>query len=305
MKQQGKQELWPVMITPFTDKGEVDFEALERLIHWYEENGADGLFADCQSSEIFYLSLRERVEIAKFCKQHAHIPVIASGHVSEGAADQLEELKAIAATGVDALILITNRLIPAGRQNESILPAVEHIMKEIPEIPLGFYECPQPFKRLITLDELKWCAERERFAFMKDTCCDIAMIRDRLNVLSGSNLKLYNANTTTALESMRLGAAGFSGVMLNFHPDLYRKMADIWEDQPEKAETIQAFLTVFSEIERQYYPVNAKYHLTEIEHVLNGWYTRRVPAEGMSETFKDEVRQLNKAAHAVRETICR
>ena len=45
--------LWPVMITPFTDAGEIDYASLEALIEWYERHGAAGLFAACQSSEIF------------------------------------------------------------------------------------------------------------------------------------------------------------------------------------------------------------------------------------------------------------
>ena len=38
------------------------------------------------------------------------MPVIASGHISESLEDQLAELTAIAATGVDGMVLVTNRL---------------------------------------------------------------------------------------------------------------------------------------------------------------------------------------------------
>ena len=48
-----KKEMWPVMLTPFTERGEVDYNALERLIAFYEEGGCSGLFAICQSSEVF------------------------------------------------------------------------------------------------------------------------------------------------------------------------------------------------------------------------------------------------------------
>ena len=295
-----RAQLWPVMLTPFTAEGEIDFAALEKLIAWYEKSGVDGLFADCQSSEIFFLSLKERVALASFVKKHAHVPVIASGHVSGAFSDQLDELRQIAATGVDALILITNRLVHPGRPNESILPRVRQIMREIPGVPLGFYECPYPFKRLITLEELAACAETGRFSFMKDTCCDIGVIQARLNVLRGSGFQLFNANSTTCLHSVQLGAAGFSGVMLNFHPDLYRWMLDHWQQEREKAERLQAFLTAFSQIERQYYPVNAKFFLTEMENVLSSAYARTRPAEGMTETFKTEIRHMAAAADGLR-----
>ncbi len=296
--------LWPVMLTPFTAEGEIDYPSLERLIFWYEENGAAGLFAACQSSEIFFLSLRERVELVKFVKAHARVPVIASGHTAWGLADQEEELRQIAAAGPDALILITNRLCPQGRQGESILPAVQRLMNALPPgLPLGFYECPYPFKRLITLDELKWCAENGRFAFMKDTCCDIGVIENRLKALRGSALELYNANTTTLLSSLRLGAAGFSGVMMNFHMDLYRWLVRHWNADPQKAETLQAFLTMFSEIERQYYPANAKYHQCAIEGNFTSGFTRAAPAEGLTPTFQEEVRQMHRAAGFLREAL--
>ena len=298
--------LWPVMLTPFTAEGEIDYPSLERLIDWYEKNGATGLFAACQSSEIFFLSLRERVELVRFVRAHAHVPVIASGHVSAGAEDQLEELSLIAAEKPDALILITNRLCPAGRPGESMLPLLQRIMDRLPrDLPLGFYECPYPFKRLITREELDFCAESGRFAFMKDTCCDIALLRRRLELLRGSGFQLYNANTTTLLESLRLGAAGFSGVMMNFHMDLYRALTDFWDTDPTRAEKLQAFLTGFSQIERQCYPVSAKYHQWKIEGTFTSAFTRVRPAEDLSATFRDEVEQMHLAARTLRETLLR
>lgn len=306
MEQKNYQGLWPVMLTPFTDAGDIDYASLEKLIAWYEAHGATGLFAACQSSEIFFLSLKERRELVRFVKEHAHVPVIASGHVSENMWDQIEELNEMRAAGADALIMITNRLCAPGHAGESFIPRLKEMMKHLsPDVPLGFYECPYPYKRLITLDELKWCAESGRFAFMKDTCCDIGIIRDRLKAVEGSSLSLFNANTTTLLDSLQAGGAGFSGVMMNFHMDLYRWLWQNWRTEPEKARQVQDFLTVFSQIERQYYPVNAKYHMQDVEGVLASTHTRTKPDTGLSDTFRDEVHQMHRCARMVYDTICR
>ena len=156
-----------------------------------------------------------------------------------------------------------------------------------------------PISGWITLDELRWCAESGRFRFMKDTCCDEKLLESRLQALQGSRLKLFNANTTTFLSSLRAGAAGFSGVMLNFHPELYGWLLRHWQDSPAEAEQLQAFLTVFSFIERQAYPVNAKYHLSQLEGVLKSDYTRVKHREIMTDTFRLEVRQMDEAARAI------
>jgi len=49
-------QLYPTIITPFTPENQIDYASLDRLIRYQFENGSDGLFAVCQSSEMFYLS---------------------------------------------------------------------------------------------------------------------------------------------------------------------------------------------------------------------------------------------------------
>ena len=73
--------VWPVMLTPFTEENQVDYAALKELVEWYIKNGVDGLFAVCQSSEMFKLTLEERVTVAAKVKEYAaaRVPVIASG----------------------------------------------------------------------------------------------------------------------------------------------------------------------------------------------------------------------------------
>jgi len=135
--------VWPVMITPYTDNGAIDYNALETLIHWYEERGVDGLFAVCQSSEMFYLSQKERVELARFVNRNAKVPVVASGHISYDIDDQVEEVNRIADTGVDAVILITNRFAEENAPAAIWKKNLDYLLARIPEdVSLGMYECP-------------------------------------------------------------------------------------------------------------------------------------------------------------------
>lgn len=259
--------VYPVMLTPFTENNEVDYEALGKLIDWYIEKGVNGLFADCQSSEMFFLSLEERVKIGEFVKKHAdgRVPVVTSGHISDSLEDQAKELTAIAGTGADAVILLTNRLAKENESDEVWLENLKKLLEMIPkDVPLGFYECPYPYKRIISPELLKWCADTGRFYFIKDTSCDIENMKAKLEVIKGTNLKLFNANTSTLFETLELGASGYSGVMANFHPELYVKLCNIYKENPSKARKIADFLTVASLIERQVYPVNAKFYQKSI-----------------------------------------
>ena len=85
MKNEFPNGVWPVMLTPYTEDSKIDYPALEKLTEWYFENDCDGLFAVCQSSEMFQLTLEERCKIAAAVKKYANgKPVIASGHISDG-----------------------------------------------------------------------------------------------------------------------------------------------------------------------------------------------------------------------------
>ena len=286
--------VWPVMLTPFREDGQVDYPALERLIEWYIDNGVSGLFAVCQSSEMFFLSLEERIKIAGFVKEKVagRVPVIASGHISDEPKKQAEELKRIAETGVDAVIMITNRLAKQDESDEVWLANLKKLLAELPEdIKLGFYECPYPYKRVLSKEMTAWCAQTGRFYFLKDTSCDIRNILDKLEVCRGTNLKLYNANTATLLESLKAGAAGYSGVMANMQCSLYSYLTADYEKQG--MEELADMLTLCALIEYQCYPVNAKYYLSG-EGVAMTTVTRTKKNTLLTETFRKEMEVLRR-----------
>ena len=297
---------WPVMLTPFTEDNKIDYDGLKELVDWYIKNGVSGMFAVCQSSEMFYLSLEERVKYAAKTVEFAagRVPVIASGHVSDKIEDQITELNEIAKTGVDAVILITNRLAKEDEDDSVWIENCKKILENMdPNVPLGFYECPYPYKRLLTPETISWCASTGRFYFLKDTCCDIEGIKKKLEIMKGSNMKLYNANTSTLLESMKYGAAGYSGVMANFHPALYAWLLKNWEKEPGKAEYLQDILTPCSFIELKNYPLSAKTYLAKEIGLSIKARTRKNTADYISETELSELRQIKELSDRAMEFI--
>ena len=294
MKDRFPDGVWPVMLTPFTEENKVDYHSLEKLVNWYIDQGVSGLFSVCQSSEIFFLSLEERTSISRFVKEvsNGRVPVIASGHISDSREGQAEELNRIAETGADALILISNRIAREDQSGEVFMENLFSLMDMLPEdIPLGFYECPFPYKRLITPEQLKICAETGRFYFLKDTSCDIENIKAKLKAVEGTPLKIYNANTATLLESLKAGVRGYSGVMANIQCDLYVWLTGNFRDEPERADLLNDFLTVSAFIERQVYPVNAKYYQKIIGN-FNGIVSRVKKSEDFKAVERSEVEQL-------------
>ena len=253
----------PVMITPFHDDGRIDFDGLARLVDWYIANGSDALFAVCQSSEMQFLSLDERVSLAKFVVEAAagRVPVIASGHVSETLEEQERELNAVAATGVDGLVLVTNRLDATQKGGATLSDNLGWLLERLPSsMPLGLYECPAPFRRLLSDDELKLCADTGRFAVFKDVSCDLETVKRRVALTKGTSLAIVNANAAIAHAAMKSGANGFAGVFTNFHPDLYKWLLTKGNEHPQLAEELAVFLAMAAMSEPMGYPKLAKFY---------------------------------------------
>jgi GH25 family lysozyme M1 (1,4-beta-N-acetylmuramidase) len=54
---------YPTMITPYKADGSVDLDTAAKYVRWYFQNGCAGIFAVCQSSEIAFLTVEERVAL--------------------------------------------------------------------------------------------------------------------------------------------------------------------------------------------------------------------------------------------------
>lgn len=254
----------PVMLTPFTDQDEIDYPGLERLIEWYLRQGADALFAIAQSSEMQFLTLAERAALGHFVVQQVagRVPVVVSGHISDDPADQLEELTAAARTGADGIVLVTNHLDPKATGTETFRDRLNWLLARLPsDIPLGLYECPAPYRRLLTDEELKICIDSGRFVLLKDVSCELATVKRRVASAEGSPLAIINANAAIAYDAMLSGARGFAGVFTNVHPDLYKWLRTTGLQHPELAEEINTFLVIAAVSEVLGYPALAKmYH---------------------------------------------
>ena len=271
--------VYPTMITPYNKDGSVDLAGAEALTEWYWNRGCHGIFAVCMSSEMFNLTLEERVALAKTVKNKADklavndkngrtMSIVASGHISDSPEDQIKELNAIYDTGVDSVVMITNRTNPIDCSDEEWIAQTEKVISALPDdITLGFYECPIPKKRLISDKMIEWMKDFGKVSFIKDTCCDEKMIAHRLEVLKGSKIKLFNANAQTVLPTVKKGAAGFSGVMGNFNPEIFVWLFENYKTQPEKAEMVQNYICASCAVEYMHYPLCVKYLLREHEGI--------------------------------------
>ena len=252
--------VWPVMLTPFTTTGAIDWSALERLTEWYIDAGVEGLFAVSLSSEMFELSPQERVQLAQTVVEVAddRVPVAATGSFGSTREDILHSIESIAATGVDVVVLNVAELAPVDA-DETVWKDEFDAIIQATTTPVGLYECPRPYHRLLSTALVDHAGSTSRVVFLKDTCCDRGRLTARANVASDTPLGICNANVATLLDSLRAGAPGYSGTLANVCPSLLAWLCK--HPTAPQSDTLHRDLTMMDHTIRPAYPAFAKaYH---------------------------------------------
>jgi 4-hydroxy-tetrahydrodipicolinate synthase len=274
-----KKGFIPVMLTPYTDTGKIDFDALTSLTEYYLQAGASGLFANCLSSEMFELDDDERIAIINQVVKAANgtVPVVATGTFGGAVEDQADFVKEVYDTGVQAVIAITGLLAGNDEPNAVFDHQVEQLFQLTDNVPLGFYECPVPYKRVLSAQQLQQFVSTRRVIYHKDTSLDIAQIKAKIEVTQPyKSFGLYDAYMAHAVESLKAGSAGLSCIQGNYFPELIVWLCNNYNNPSlvKEVDLVQQFLVDHMDVMHDVYPISSKYYL-QMRGVNISTFTRR------------------------------
>lgn len=285
----------PVMLTPFEDDGSVDYRTLARLTEYYLRAGARGLFTNCLSGEMYELDEGERMKVLKQVLDVAggEVPVVATGTFGGAPDRQAGFIRRVHDAGAAAVIVITSIMVAEAEPDAVLEARVSDLLERTAGVPLGFYECPVPYKRVLSAELLKLFTETGRVIYHKDTCLDIDQVKQKLNAAAGSGLGLYDAYAVHAVESLKAGAAGLSCIQGNYFPELIVWLCNNYNTDGLREEVgkVQEFLIRNMEVMHAVYPAAAKYFLQK-RGLLKNTVTRK-KAETFDDAAKRNIDQLS------------
>ncbi|WP_426329478.1 dihydrodipicolinate synthase family protein [Pedobacter sp. R-06] len=255
----------PVMLTPFLSNGNIDYPALTQLTEIYLQAGSSGLFANCLSSEMFELTGKERIQAIKHVIKvvDGAVPVVATGTFGGEISKQADFVKEVSDAGVEAVIAITSLLAEENETDEVFNERVFDLLDQTDKIPLGFYECPVPYKRVLKPQQLADFVSTDRVIYHKDTCLDLGQIKEKLKLTEGKTFGLYDAYIVHAVESLKAGSSGLSCIQGNYFPELIVWLCDHYNDEvfKDEVQVVQQFLIDNMDVMHNVYPVVSKYFL--------------------------------------------
>ncbi|NBB18668.1 dihydrodipicolinate synthase family protein [Runella sp. CRIBMP] len=295
----------PVMLTPFRENGEIDFEGLTKLTEFYLEAGAAGLFANCLSSEMYELTEDERIAITKHVVDVANgrVPVVATGTFGGPIAEQAKFAKKIYGTGIQAVIVITSLIATADESDAIFMERMHELLQLTPGVSYGLYECPVPYKRLVSAENLGELAATGRVIYHKDTSLDIENVKAKIAATQGQVFGVYDAYMEHAVASLKAGSAGLSCIQGNFFPELIVWLCNNFNKptQQDKVQRVQQLLIDTMPVIHYAYPTVAKYYLQKRGFPIS-LYTRR-KVEVLTEVEKANADELLEMVNALSQEI--
>jgi 4-hydroxy-tetrahydrodipicolinate synthase len=257
----------PVMITPFNLKAKVDLDVVSNLVDFYLAAGVKGFFANCLSSEMYSITEDERLELTQHIVRYVdgRVPVVATGSFGLSVYDKAEFTKKIYDTGIDAVILITGHYANVEDSDDVLLKNFDRMFKLTGDIPLGMYECPAPYKRIIGADTFKTLLSSNRLVYHKDTSIDLEKVKAKIDIVkeTNSSLEFFDAHSPNAMYSLQMGAKGMSSISGNFYPEILVWMVNNATDpaKQEEVKWLQAEISRVDPLIHIAYPMSAKYFL--------------------------------------------
>lgn len=209
------------LVTPMTERGDIDWAALERLIDWHIANGTQALGLVGTTGEASTLSHPEHREVIRFGVSHAggRIPIMA-GTGSNSTLEAVELTVSAAEAGADCALLVTpyyNRPTQEGlyQHFKTVAGAIN--------LPIVLYNVPSRTGCDLSVETTLRLSQIENIVGLKDATGDVARGAALIQALP-KGFAVYSGDDSTTCDLLQVGAAGCISVTANVAP---AQMADM------------------------------------------------------------------------------
>lgn len=202
------------LITPFAKDGNIDEDALRRLVRFQEDNGVDVLVPCGSTGESATMSHEEHVRVIKIVRDEAKKAKILAGAGSNSTSEAVMLTRAANDLGVDGILSISpyyNKPTQEGlyRHYEAIQASCD--------IPVIVYNVPGRTGSNISVDTLMRLAELPGIGGVKEASGNMSQIQNIL-IRRPKGFEVLSGDDSLTLALMGVGADGVISVASNCCP---------------------------------------------------------------------------------------
>jgi len=225
------------LVTPFDEKGRIDFGALEKLVEWQIAQGIDFLVPCGTTGESATMSGDERKAVTAFVVKKAagRVPVLAGagGNHTAKAVFWSRDAEAAGADGILSVTPMYNRPSPEG--------LVRHFsaIADATGLPIVVYNVPTRTGSDVDVDTLRRLADIPRVVGLKEASPNFGKIA-RLMTLLPESFAVLSGEDATGLALIAMGGKGLISVASNEIPrEMTALVRAALEGRGEEARALQ------------------------------------------------------------------
>ncbi|BEV72018.1 MULTISPECIES: 4-hydroxy-tetrahydrodipicolinate synthase [unclassified Paludibacterium] len=209
------------LVTPMREDGQVDFEALKRLVEFQIENGTTGIVAVGTTGESPTLTPDEhRAVVETVVRQAAGRVSVIAGAGGNATAHAVELARTMQQTGADMLLSVAPYY---NKPSQEGLYQHFRTLAEAVSIPVLLYNVPGRTVADLANDTVLRLAEIDNIVGLKDATGNIARHCD-LTRRAPQDFALYSGEDSTSLAYLLCGGHGVISVTANVAPALMSRM---------------------------------------------------------------------------------
>jgi len=213
------------MVTPVTESGDVDREALRTYTNELVEGGVHGLFPVGSTGEFSSLTREQRSTVIEIvAEQSGERPVLA-GCGGTSLANVKRYLSDAAAAGADVGVVVTPFYLETTQ--ESLRRYYERLADDAP-IPFYLYNIPQRTGICLGVETIAGLAERSEIVGIKDSTGDFTYCIEILDSVPDI-FEVFQGIPTLAAPSLDLDADGVIAGPANIFPSLVSEFYDAYQ----------------------------------------------------------------------------
>ena len=280
------------LVTPMTDDGRIDEQALEALVDFHLRNQTDAIIAMGTTGESATLSHKEHRHVVKQVVKYVNgkIPVIA-GTGSNNTVEALDLTAAAKQDGADACLLVTPYY---NKPTQEGLYQHYKLIADKVAIPQILYNVPGRTGCDLLPETTARLADIENIIAIKEATGSLDRAKDTLEKC-GDRVDIFSGDDATSIELMLMGGKGNISVTANLAPEAMHHMcAAALSGDRETAEAINArLLPLHKKLFLESNPIPAKWAMYKMGFGGNGI---RLPLTPFADEYHAELLEAMKVA---------
>jgi len=283
------------IVTPMSDDGALDLDALRRLVDWHIAEGTDGIVIVGTTGESPTVSFDEHCLLIRTTVEQAagRVPVIA-GTGANSTSEAIELTECAKRAGAQAGLSV----VPYYNKptQEGLYQHYKKIAEAV-DLPLILYNVPGRTVADLSNDTTLRLAQVPGIIGVKDATGSMERAGDLIR-RAPKNFALYSGDDASGMPFMLLGGHGVISVTANVAPKLMHEMcvAAFAGNLPRARELNNMLLPLHSKLFVEANPIPVKWACAELGLIPSGL---RLPLTPLSAGFHDILRDAMRHANLI------